>query len=875
MIFWENLKSKRSIFIIIGISFLIVLACFSKFGIIGNSDTQLGLNMLNRSDLALFTWQGQNSGHEFFFPSILPVIFQQTFNIFNISFSNIGIIILVFFLLIFVTFKLVCYLLDIKKDKVGFLIILIVSLFSINNDYVMPLVIICSTMIWTFFFFILSVYLFFRYHLEKKPVYLILFQLVVMIMFMDFHMALLAMVFILSYLFIEFFYEWIYRKKINKNLFYEIFKIITLFLLFNSYWIITNINSFFNSNGSIFVSYDNANSTDGYLNAIFKLTSPSFNLILSQIKNLSSSLFYSFDTVGSFIMLGLFIAGIFFIQKEEKERIKRTLSIMFVQFIIFISLSLGQKNPLGIFNFLWEYVPFFKIFRNFEKFNRLIIPIFIIIISYSLIKIFTAKKNYGKVFTGIVLVVMLIKFTPYFYDFKKYLPYKIPDYYYDFYKFTKIDKLQGKVQVLPIITNYVGFTWSNQDYDMQEPITYFTDKSISVNGATYNPNSEELTNEKISQLFSEGNQKNLFGLTSFRNIKYFVIRNDLQKRSLDKNKVDMEKFSAAASQNDELKLIRKFGQLDLYSADDAHFLPHFYVPKKIITSRRSTEELARIFSGDSYDTFSAVFFSKQDDNKKTPLDTLNYQKSSNLSLEFKEINPTKYRIKIHRASGTFPLIFSESFHEGWKTYLAKPSQKVRSKKKEVSLSSYKILDGNKEDQATEEELISFIKNGRITTLGNGKEKEIIHKKRENIKERKNYVEKYKIGFISRDICGTLQNDNLPDGNIFETWLAKSSKNKEERSGDLFNLNKDVVELSEENHLMANGYANSWVINPKDLCDRGNSCIKNPDGTYDFEMIVEFWPQRLFYVGLAVSALTLLGCITYLGYDFYRRKKSKG
>jgi hypothetical protein len=92
--------------------------------------------------------------------------------------------------------------------------------------------------------------------------------------------------------------------------------------------------------------------------------------------------------------------------------------------------------------------------------------------------------------------------------------------------------------------------------------------------------------------------------------------------------------------------------------------------------------------------------------------------------------------------------------------------------------------------------------------------------------------------------------------------------------------------------MANGYANSWVIDTNLICqsnsklknqisnikmgDRGLSgdCVQNPDGSYDFEMVVEFWPQRLFYVGLAISLSTLLGCVIYLAYDHRKWKKKK-
>jgi hypothetical protein len=123
-----------------------------------------------------------------------------------------------------------------------------------------------------------------------------------------------------------------------------------------------------------------------------------------------------------------------------------------------------------------------------------------------------------------------------------------------------------------------------------------------------------------------------------------------------------------------------------------------------------------------------------------------------------------------------------------------------------------------------------------------------------------------IDFGSKNFQGTIQNDNLPDGHFWETWLQKPIENN-------------------QNHLMANGYANSWVIDTNAICgvDSGRSlsaeeaggnfkCIKNPDGSYDFEMVVEFWPQRLFYVGLGISGLTLLGCVGYLVYDWKRKRK---
>jgi hypothetical protein len=86
--------------------------------------------------------------------------------------------------------------------------------------------------------------------------------------------------------------------------------------------------------------------------------------------------------------------------------------------------------------------------------------------------------------------------------------------------------------------------------------------------------------------------------------------------------------------------------------------------------------------------------------------------------------------------------------------------------------------------------------------------------------------------------GTHKNSFL-DKNTFEAWGKKP--------------------LAEEKHLLVNGYANSWHIEPGDA-----------GGEESYEIIIEFAPQRLFYIGLGVSLATLLGCLGYLGIEEIRK-----
>jgi len=153
-------------------------------------------------------------------------------------------------------------------------------------------------------------------------------------------------------------------------------------------------------------------------------------------------------------------------------------------------------------------------------------------------------------------------------------------------------------------------------------------------------------------------------------------------------------------------------------------------------------------------------------------------------ITFVKINPTKYRVKVEGAKEPYTLVFSESFHRGWKIYL---------------------------------------RNWETEKLGNYGE----------------IVASYFDGEIKE---GTHKNIFL-DKNIFETWGKKP--------------------IAEDRHYLVNGYANSWYITPEDV-----------EGKENYELIVEFWPQRLFYIGLFISGITLIGCLGCLGWGKLRNWEIK-
>lgn len=66
-------------------------------------------------------------------------------------------------------------------------------------------------------------------------------------------------------------------------------------------------------------------------------------------------------------------------------------------------------------------------------------------------------------------------------------------------------------------------------------------------------------------------------------------------------------------------------------------------------------------------------------------------------------------------------------------------------------------------------------------------------------------------------------------------------------------------ISEDKHVMLNGYANGWYITPGDA-----------HNNKDYEIILEMSQQRIFYISLGISAITLMFFLVYGAYMFYKR-----
>lgn len=209
---------------------------------------------------------------------------------------------------------------------------------------------------------------------------------------------------------------------------------------------------------------------------------------------------------------------------------------------------------------------------------------------------------------------------------------------------------------------------------------------------------------------------------------------------------------------------------------------------------------------------------------------------NNATLEFKKINPAKYRVIIHKSLTPINLVFNENFHKFWKIYIKKYKPDTDKEYLHQTLNQYYESSAIQIDyHANREDISDYINSNSLSTLGDLKEKNKIYYEYNNEKLNPRKIGKYSIGFISKKIKGTIQNNNLSDGNFYET----------------FSLNELNVP-----HNLANTYANGWQLEPSSICSNPTYCFKNDDGSHDFELVVEFWPQKLANISSVISTFTL-------------------
>lgn len=214
-------------------------------------------------------------------------------------------------------------------------------------------------------------------------------------------------------------------------------------------------------------------------------------------------------------------------------------------------------------------------------------------------------------------------------------------------------------------------------------------------------------------------------------------------------------------------------------------------------------------------------------------------------LEFVRHSSSTYYLRVHGARQSFPLVFLSSYHHLWKVYVRPRTTQPRP---ELQEGEYKVLEGNQWGQADPEELRALLAKGWVSDLGDrsAKERTLFDYQAAEVEQR---TEGYQVDFVSKPFANSLQNNNLTP----PPWYSLIGEKP----------------WFEESHATYGEFGNFWWIDLEALKKAG-LLEGNPEVGYEFDLVLEFLPQRYYFLGSLASGLVLLAGLAYLVWE--RRKK---
>ncbi len=498
--------------------------------------------------------------------------------------------------------------------------------------------------------------------------------------------------------------------------------------------------------------------------------------------------------IAFYTIAGIVLCGSLILLMHKKNHVNRpVLTVMYTLAIIFLFLSKSSNPPFGYFYELM--LTSAKIFAFMRTTAGLVIYAGIF---YALLFGYVVQALYYKVKSPAVpttaLAIILIAGFPilsgkYFLNQSTLNQYidktqhgiRIPEGYMDSARFMAQSDFDGKLKIHPGVAGYQNNTWGYYGFNMFPWM--FKQSVIGVDPA--------------DPVWSPRN------ITNFR----YILHDKTLFQDGGANKFD--------NQKDAIKIFNS-REVDIYRVKDEDYTPYITVPKETT--------IANVIPKNYFDTYSprdmAIYLLNQ------PVEKLNGlpEKITDFPvIEYRKINPTKYRIRIHGAKGIFPLIFQDAYHLGWKLYM---NDNPDIRKGELPL-NYHPSGLDAANAPSGAEIAKATETGELTNLTKDKKE-----------------------FVSKKFWTTYQNNYLPYGNILETWGKKT--------------------VDENKHLKVNAFANSWTIDVDEICKNQSVCRNSKSGGEDFELIAEFFPQQIEYIAITIS---LSGLFIYL--LFLIRKNKNG
>ena len=578
-------------------------------------------------------------------------------------------------------------------------------------------------------------------------------------------------------------------KRIKENIFYLALVVIYV-ILCNAWFFLGMIgNSFFNHNIiaiskevpiTFGVDHKFADEGTAVIGKMFRLFHDGIPMAGDQIKFYLTSWFM---LTLHYLRPILAFSTLLFLGTIRREIVK---NILFLIILALVSLFLAKSvnPPIGfLYRFMLEYIPVFRLFRTSAYFILGAAVAYSILVPFSLFEIARYVKQYwfpSRVVYGVVIVILFILSIISSYPVLfRYPAYLQPD---------PAKPAELGMRIPPDYYRLAGYIDSQPEdtkvFTLPLDPGYELLKEdpwyFGIPMLPYVAN-KPIINQRVQDFGVSYSLPLVIEKELIEgNPNSFILLNlsNIRYIVVKNNATNIDQLAVNSQISKNYRHVKTFDNAVLY--ENASYLPHIYVPDRIVIIDSDPNQLPNLIVDNKIQLRDSIFFSPQNTSEKLEM-VLNLKTKLNKPpmVEYKKINQTKYRVIIRNASAGFHLVFSETYSEGWKLYQSNLLKSQRS-------------PNNK--------------------------------------------------YVSINNKGTTQNDNLPEGSLFETLLKK--------------------DVSINSHLIVNSFANSWIIDPMELCRKSTNCIKNSAGSYDFELVIEYSPQKISHIGYLISFLTILITLGY-------------
>jgi len=196
----------------------------------------------------------------------------------------------------------------------------------------------------------------------------------------------------------------------------------------------------------------------------------------------------------------------------------------------------------------------------------------------------------------------------------------------------------------------------------------------------YSMHNQELTNT-FFRLFLQDDPSKILRFLGFMNIEYISYNSDdyIYKHFSYTPFGDFKKLFPTQGSIEKLinildgKLVFEKGFYKLYKLEK-YFLPHIYLPKKILFSNETLTDFYRNTNFENLPKEIAVFFG---DNSFSEILTPP-------EIVFKKISPVKYKVELKNIQEPFVLVLSEPYNIGWNIYLTDKNEFLYSRHQMVN-----------------------------------------------------------------------------------------------------------------------------------------------------------------------------------------------